>query len=204
MIDTASGCLEAALRQPRGKEAMAGAVLCHPHPQFGGTMDNRVIYRAGLAAVKAGAAALRFNFRGVGSSTGIHDGGRGEQEDVLEAIGWLAGRFPRLPLVVIGYSFGAWVGLTACSTDPRVGALVGLGVPLSHYDFGILRSIHKPSLLVVGEFDEFCSPRSIEQLRNSLQASSSLRVIEGADHFFEGQLDQVENLVTEFISQWLT
>lgn len=203
MIDTAAGRLEAALRMPRGTSARAGAVLCHPHPQFGGTMDNRVIYRAGIAAVKAGAAALRFNFRGVGGSTGSHDGGKGEQEDVQEAVAWLAGRFPRLPLAVAGYSFGAWVGLTAGARDPKVGALVGLGVPLRHYDFNFLQSCDKPALLIVGEFDEFCSPQSLGRLRGSLPPAARLQVVERADHFFAGQLDEVENLVTEFIDQWL-
>ncbi len=203
MIETETGHLEAALRLPRRTETRAGTVLCHPHPQFGGTMDNRVIYRAGIAAVKAGAAALRFNFRGVGGSTGEHDGGPGEQEDVLAAIDWLSGRFPRLPLIVIGYSFGAWVGLTAGSADPRVAALVGLGAPLSHYDFGFLQSCRKPILLVVGEYDEFCSPNSVEQIRSRLPGEAELQLVEGADHFFAGQLERVETLVAGFLSRWL-
>ena len=123
--------LEATLRTPRVGEPRAAVVVCHPHPAYGGTMDNRVVYRTAKAAAEAGLAALRFNFRGVGASTGSFDEGAGEQEDVRSAIDWLDTRYPRLPLALAGFSFGSWVGLQVGSRHERIRALAGRGLPLN-------------------------------------------------------------------------
>ncbi len=137
MIPAGQVQLEAQLRQP--KSALRGAVvLCHPHPVYGGTMDNRVIYRAAKCAAQEGFAALRFNFRGVGRSTGTFDQGLGEKDDVKAAMDWLGSKYPGLPLALVGYSFGAWVGLQVGCADPRIQAMVGLGLPLDLYDFDFL------------------------------------------------------------------
>ena len=112
--------LEANLREP-DPPPRGAVVVCHPHPVYGGTMDNRIVYRAAKAAAAAGFAALRFNFRGTGQSTGLFDQGIGEKEDAAAAIRWLEGRYPGLPMALIGYSFGAWVGLQVAHSDPGVG-----------------------------------------------------------------------------------
>ena len=148
MIPGPAGYLEAALREPRRRPVPAAAVFCHPHPLHGGDMNNRVVYRAAKAAAHAGVAALRFNFRGVGASSGTHDDGRGEGEDVRAAIRWLGSRYPGKALALVGFSFGAWVGLRIGCEDPGIEALIGLGLPLSHYDFAFMSRSRKPALVV--------------------------------------------------------
>jgi alpha/beta superfamily hydrolase len=186
------------VREPRAG-FRAAAVLCHPHPVYGGTMDNRVVYRAAKAAQAAGLATLRFNFRGAGKSTGAYDRGAGEQKDVSAVIDWLAERYRGLPLVLIGFSFGAWVGLRVGSVDPRVRVLVGLGLPVITYDFGFLAANTKPTLFVSGARDEFCPKPEMERLAGTLPSTSSVVWVEGADHFFKGRIDQLQQRITSFL-----
>jgi uncharacterized protein len=198
MISADDVQLEANLREP--KDPPRGAVVvCHPHPVYGGTMDNRIVYRAAKAAAMAGFAALRFNFRGVGQSTGQFDQGVGEKDDVIGALRWLKNKYPELPLALIGYSFGAWIGLQIGCTEPSVIAMVGIAPPLDLYAMEFLTQNPKPSLLIVGTQDEFCSRESILQLQPRLPAASSLHLLEGADHFFSEQIDMVEEFISEFL-----
>jgi alpha/beta superfamily hydrolase len=189
--------LEAHLREP-AKGLRGAAVFCHPHPVYGGSMDNRVVYRAAKAATEAGFAALRFNFRGVGRSSGQFDHGIGEKEDATSAIRWLEARYPTLDLALVGYSFGAGVGLEAAYSEPRILALVGLGIPLDLYDFGYLLSFPKPALYIVGTQDEFCARQSVDHFAHRLPSTSFLHRIEGSDHFFTGHMKVVEGLITDF------
>ena len=192
--------LEAQLREP--KEELRGAVVvCHPHPVYGGTMDNRVVYRAAKAAAEAGFAALRFNFRGAGRSTGQFDQGVGEKEDAKAAIRWLGDRYPALDLAMMGYSFGAWVGLEAAHAVPRIKALVGLGLPLNMYSFDFLFSNPKPAMYIVGTRDEFCSKENLDRFAGRIPATASLHRIEGSDHFFTGHVQVVQGLVNEFFKK---
>ncbi len=200
MIPAGSVELEAQLREP--KNGLRGAaVICHPHPVYGGTMDNRVVYHAAKAVVQAGMAALRFNFRGAGQSTGQFDHGIGEKEDAAAAIRWLDARYPGLDLAVVGYSFGAWVGLETAYAMPRVKTLVGLGIPLDLYDFRYLLTSTKPALYVVGTRDEFCSPESLDRFAGKLPETSSVHRIGGSDHFFTGYIEVVEKLVADFMAK---
>ncbi len=192
--------LEAHLREPQDPPR-GGVVVCHPHPVYGGTMANRIVYRAAKAAAAAGYAALRFNFRGVGRSTGSFDQGLGEKEDVAGAIRWMKSRYPGLPLALAGYSFGAWVALQVGHSNPDVAALAGIAPPLDLYAMDFLGQNHKPSLLIIGTQDEFCSQESILQLRPHLPATSLLKILEGADHFFSEQVDRVVRLISEFFLQ---
>jgi hypothetical protein len=162
-------------------------------------MDNRVVYRAAKAAAQEGFAALRFNFRGTGQSTGQFDHGIGEREDAAAALRWLENRYPAADLAMIGYSFGAWVGLEVGNSMPRVKALIGLGVPLDLYDFSYLGSNTKPSLYIIGGDDEFCSRENLDRFAGRLPATSVLRRIEGSDHFFTGHIETVEVLIADFI-----
>ena len=193
--------LEAVLREPRGHTLRGGAVLCHPHPAHGGTMENRVIYRAAKAVQAADLAALRFNFRGAGASTGSYDEGVGEKDDVAAAINWLEEKYPRLPLALVGFSFGSWVGLQVACPDSRIRAVVGLGLPLNFYDFDFLAENEKPSLYIVGTQDEFCPMEKLDFLARRLPQTSAVRRIDGADHFFGAQLEQVQNLISDFFRQ---
>jgi uncharacterized protein len=197
-IPAGSVQLEATLRKPRNGVPRGAAILCHPHPLHGGTMHNRVIYRAGEAAMTAGFEALRFNFRGVGASTGSFDQGIGEREDVSSAVSWLEKKSPDLPLALIGYSFGAWVGLQIGCNDPRIKALTGIGIPLDSYNFNFLCANRKPTLLIVGSQDQFCSQESFDLLARRLPDTSRALKINEADHFFADHVDQVQNLIADF------
>jgi alpha/beta superfamily hydrolase len=199
-IRTGSEQLEARLREP--EEIRGAALLCHPHPLHGGDMNNRVIFRAARASDSVNFASLRFNFRGVGRSSGCYDGGAGEGEDVVAVIEWLANRYPRMPQVLIGFSFGAWVGLGVACRDSRVSAMVGLGIPLNEYDFGFLLNNHKPTLILVGTDDEFCSQERLESLARGLPPQTAVHAIEEADHFFPRHLDQVQDLLTRSLQGW--
>jgi hypothetical protein len=192
--------LEANLREPKDTPR-GGVVVCHPHPVYGGTMDNRIVYRAAKAAAAAGFAALRFNFRGVGQSTGSFDHGVGEKEDVIAAVRWMDNRYSKLPLALIGYSFGAWVGLQVGCQEPRIMALVGIGLPLDLYSMDFLAENSKPSLYIAGTEDEFCSRENLIRFGSRLPATSSLHRIEGADHFFSEQTEAVEALIFEFFEK---
>ena len=165
-------------------------------------MNNRVVFRAGKAAFGAGVAALRFNFRGVGASTGSFDDGVGEREDVTVATDWLAARYPSLQLSLVGFSFGAWVGLQAGSADDRIGAMIGLGLPINFYNFDFLMGSNKPMLFIAGTRDEFCPAARMERLAKRLRPAARLEWIEGADHFFTGQLDRVQSLIGGFLGEW--
>ena len=193
--------LEAILREPRGGNLRGGAVLCHPHPAYGGTMENRVVYRAAKAVLAADLAALRFNFRGAGASSGAYDDGNGEKDEVTAAIDWLGAKYPGLPLVLVGFSFGSWVGLQVACRDSRVNAVVGLGLPLNFYEFDFLVENEKPALYVVGTRDEFCPVEKLDFLARRLPRTSSVHRLEGADHFFGEQLERVQGLITSFLAQ---
>src|SRR5271155_3970742 len=159
-----AGKLEALLwTSATAAPAMAGLV-CHPHPLFGGTMHNKVAFHAAKSLHRAGLPVLRFNFRGAGLSEGEHDRGRGEQDDVRAALDFLAAEFPGLPVVLAGFSFGAWVGLRVGAEDARAGQLIGLGIPVNEFDFSYLNGCAKPKLFVVGTEDQFAARDRVESL----------------------------------------
>lgn len=201
LIDTGEVKLEAALWQPEESAPVAAALLCHPHPLYGGTMNNRVIYRAAKGALAAGLAVLRFNFRGVGESSGSYERGAGEKKDAAALLDWLQERYQKLPLALCGFSFGSWVGLQVACCDPRVHALVGIGLPVDSYDFDFLVENRKPSRFIIGTRDEFCSRTSMETLERRLPPSSTVRRIDGADHMFTRQVDQVQAEVETFFRE---
>jgi len=161
-------------------------------------MHTKAVFRAAQALADVKIAPLRFNFRGVGMSTGSYDSGIGEKEDVLAAVDWLEERHPGLPLVVGGFSFGSMVALGAAAKDPRVVALFGLGLPVRMYDFGFLADVKKPVLVVQGEEDEFGSGPEVEPLVAAWGTHVTLARVEGADHYFDGHIDEMKAVVSEF------
>ena len=179
----------------------AAVVLGHPHPQFGGTMNNQIAYQLFYMFSKRGFAVLRFNFRGVGRSQGDFDHGSGELSDAAAALDWVQSVHPEARSCwVAGFSFGAWVGLQAGCQDPRIQAMVGLGVPVSFYDFEFLTGNFKPTLFVIGTRDEYCPRDKMDGLARRMSSSFTLRWVEGASHFFVPGLDQLQSYVTEFLS----
>ncbi len=177
------------------------AVVCHPHPLFGGTMHNKVVYQAAKSLDALGLPVLRFNFRGTGTSEGKHDGGDGERGDVRAALDFLAAEFPNIPLLVAGFSFGCWVGLRAGCEDARVTSLIGLGAPVNNADFSYLLQCEKPKLFVHGGNDQFGDAGKLKSLVESLPGEDKLVVVEGADHFFAGKLDQVNRAITAWMTE---
>lgn len=200
-LEGPAGRLEAILWKPvsPAKPEFA-ALVCHPHPLFGGTMHNKVVYQVTKTLDRAGLPALRFNFRGAGLSAGAHDRGSGEQDDVRTALDFLATEFPGLPLLIAGFSFGAWVGLRVGWADKRVVKLIALGTPVNSTDFSFLQNCAKPKLFVHGQNDEHGAIDKVKALVASLPGENQLVVVEHADHFFVGKLDQVDRAIAE----WLT
>jgi uncharacterized protein len=206
LIPVEHGQLEAILKEPRPGPPRAAALVLHPHPLGGGTMHNKVVFRAASGLNDAGLVTLRINFRGVGQSTGEHDEGRGEQEDVRAGIDYLTTQYSQLKLVVCGFSFGARVGLDVAIDDDRVDYLIGIGTPLDKYDFSFLESCRKPLLLVHGEHDEFGDVEKLRQLAAELKKRTQVRlvVIAGAGHFFENQLDELKRAIVDWINEQLS
>ena len=204
MLDGPAGQLEALLNSG-AESATHAALVCHPHPLFGGTMHNKVVFHAMKALNSFGFPVLRFNFRGTGLSHGEHDYGRGETEDVRTALEWLDREFGR-PLIFAGFSFGAAIGLSAGCSDDRVKALIGLGTPVSpvddrNYDLNFLHACEKPKLFVSGSRDQFGPRAKLEELVASLDGPKKLVIIESADHFFEGRLREMREAIERWIKE---
>lgn len=208
-LEGPAGRLEALLNAG-AENATHAAVVCHPHPLFGGTLHNKVVFHTMKALNVFGFPVLRFNFRGAGLSHGEHDQGNGEVEDVQTALNWLEAEF-RLPLIFAGFSFGAAVGLRAACPDVRVKALIGVGVPAipvaaaaeepRTYAFEFLRDCGKPKLFVSGARDQFAPRAKLEALVASAAEPKKLVVIDGADHFFEGRLHELRESIETWVRQ---
>jgi alpha/beta superfamily hydrolase len=199
-IPVAHGSLEGILREPTS--AVAAAVVCHPHPRGGGTMNNNVVYRAAKALVAGGVTTLRFNFRGVGTSTGSYAEGVGEEDDVRAALDFLRAHAPGLPIWVAGFSFGARVGLTVGARSDDVAKLLGVGLALNMFDYGALARCPKPKAIIQAAQDEYGARDAIEAAVRDMIEPKRLWIVEGATHLFPGQLDAFEQAAGEAVA-WL-
>ena len=193
------GRLEAILKEPRTGSIRGVALVLHPHPLGGGTMHNKVVFRAAAALNDAGLIALRINFRGVGQSTGTHDEGYGERVDARAGLDYLAENYAHKEITLCGFSFGARVGLEVGITDERVVRLISIGTPVDKYDFSFLSACRKPILFVHGEHDEYGAVTRLSELVAKIKAPVELKVIKGAGHFFDDQLDELKRVITEWI-----
>lgn len=189
-----AGRIEALLNSGRavgsgGTDAPYSALVCHPHPAGGGTMHNKVVYRAMKVFSALGLPVLRFNFRGVGLSEGVHDNGRGEQDDARAALDWLVAEFQR-PVLVAGFSFGSHIGLRAFCGDARVKGLIGLGLPVHAcgrvYSYGFLAGCSTPKLFISGDHDPFAPRELLTAVWQGAPEPKRLVWIADADHFFNG------------------
>ena len=183
-------------------DAKYAALVCHPHPLFGGTMHNKVVFAAAKVLNAFGCPVLRFNFRGVGISAGEHDEGRGEVADVRVALDYLTERFAK-PILFAGYSFGAAIGLRAAVAHSRVAGLVLIGAPVQvetrHYSYEALDTSALPKLFVSGTRDQFASPEQLQEIFARAAGPKKLVMIPETDHFFGGQLEAVR----EALRGWL-
>jgi alpha/beta superfamily hydrolase len=204
-IPVSHGQLEAILKEPRDVPAKGVALVLHPHPLGGGTMHNKVVFRAAAALNDAGLTTLRINFRGVGQSSGVHDFGNGELEDVKAGLDYLAQNYPGQSITVCGFSFGARMGMEVGSNVERVKLLISIGTPLSKYEFDFLKDCRKPLLLVHGDRDEFGDVEELRALVNSIsdRVPVKLVVIPGTGHFFEGHLDELKMAIYDWVSMQL-
>ena len=201
MLPGPAGRLEALLNVGEASATHA-ALICHPHPLFGGTMHNKVVYNAMKSLAKFGFHALRFNFRGAGLSEGKHDEGRGEVEDVRAAFDYLYQEF-KLPMIFAGFSFGAATGLRAACPDERVVGLIGLGTPVSvegrTYKYDFLRECKKPKLFVSGGNDQYTTEAALQAAFDMASEPKQLVVVPGGDHFFEGKIPLMQKPIEEWV-----
>ena len=198
-----AGTLEALVETPAGEAAgtapAAFGVVCHPHPLYGGTLDNKVVYTLARAFVECGVPAIRFNFRGVGASGGLYDQGRGETEDTLAVIGYGRQRWPGAALWLAGFSFGAAVAVRAA---PRASpaALVTVAPGITRVAVEDVPSPRCPWLLVQGDADEVIEPAAVFEWALRQSPAPDIRRFAGGGHFFHGRLHELRQTVVEFLT----
>ena len=200
-IPVSHGRLEAILKPPGGLAVNGVALVLHPHPLGGGTIHNKVVFRAAAALNDAGLVVLRINFRGVGQSTGAHDEGEGERDDVSSGLDYLAEHYYGQEITLCGFSFGARVGLEVGLADERVVRMISIGTPVDKYDFSFLVGCRKPVLFVHGENDEYGNADRLRELVAKIDAPVELSLIKGAGHFFDDQLDEVKRVITKWVQK---
>ena len=191
------GQLEAILKEPNGA-AQGVALVCHPHPLGGGTMHNKVVFRAAAGLVDAGLITLRFNFRGVGASSGTHDGNL-EKQDVRDCLEYLAENYPNQPITLAGFSFGTRMGSEVALNDERVVRLISIGTPVDKYDdFDYLQNLRKPILFIHGDSDEFGALENVKKLVAKI-ANAELVYFENCGHFFDNHLNELRETVKNWV-----
>lgn len=197
-----AGQLEALLEEHEAPSRIEQAViLCHPHPQFGGTMHNKVVYRMAKAARGNASAVLRFNFRGVGASSGTYDGGRGEQNDLRAALRYMQERYPGTPMVVAGFSFGSRIALGVCCGEPGVDRTIAIGTPVKTVDSSYLSHCGCPKHFIHSVRDEFGPRKNLEEILKAAAGPTSITWIDAEDHFFSDALDTLESTVREVLAR---
>jgi alpha/beta superfamily hydrolase len=209
-LDGPAGRLEALLNFPMkgggAPTATHAALVCHPHPLYGGTVHNKVVYHAMKALSSFGFPVLRFNFRGAGLSEGKHDDGRGEADDVRAALVWLKQEF-HLPIVFAGFSFGAAVGMRVACADADVRAIIALGLPIAAagraYGYDYLAHCAKPKLFISGGNDEYAPTAKVEEVFAQAAEPKQLVIIPGVDHFFAGKVKEVQSVIEVWVRQTL-
>ena len=190
-----AGRLEALLEEPEGEAPREVALVCHPHPQHGGTMHNKVVYRIARGLRRAGAAVLRFNYRGVNLSEGAYDRGEGEIEDARAALAFLRERHPNLPFMLAGFSFGSRITLRLGCPMDEVRRILAVGYPTVYQDHTWLESCRRPKIFLQSTRDEFCPVPDLEAAFTSFAEPKKLVWIDAGDHFFAGSLEKLEETV---------
>lgn len=198
-VPASHGHLEAILKEPT--TAPNGvALVCHPHPLGEGTMHNKVVYRAAAGLLEAGLVTLRFNFRSVGESTGAHDDGVGEKQDVTDALNYLSEHYPNQEITLAGFSFGSRVGTEVALNDERIVRLVSIGTPVDKYDFSYLKTCRKPILFVHGDSDEFGAVENLKPLVAEVAENTDAKLIvfENCGHFFDKHLNELKDAIRDW------
>jgi alpha/beta superfamily hydrolase len=201
VIDGPAGRLEALIEEPADVPLRYAAVVCHPHPLFGGTLHNKVVHTLARSLRSGGAATVRFNFRGVGASEGRHDEGVGETADTLAAVAWARTRWPAAPLLLAGFSFGAAVAIrAAAAADPRW--LISVAPAVDRVSFEGLATPQCDWLIVQGSADEIVAPESVRSWAARLAPHAHVRMLPGVGHFFHGRLHELQECIREEWPAW--
>ncbi len=202
LIPGPEGQLEATLWMPKAPATpRAACAFCHPHPLGGGTMSNSVVFRAARGLQLAGLAVLRFNFRGVGKSEGIHDGNGGEEGDLRAALDHLAKELPGVDLWAGGFSFGARTAASYSRKDDRVVRLVLVALPVGAFDLSFLPEVKKPGFVLMAQNDQFGTLETLQMRFPNLYAGLETDEIAGVDHFFQGKTDEVQERVRAYAAR---
>lgn len=199
------GTLEALLTVPvhEFSKGQGAAVICHPHPLYGGTMHSKVVVAAAHTLLELGIPSLRFNFRGVGKSSGTFDYGRGEGDDLRAALAYMVQAYPQEKIIVAGFSFGAWIGMREGCRSPKVHLIMGIGTPAQFGSEYFPTNCIKTRLFIHGMLDRIIPLESIEALYSKLPEPKKLVKIEGADHFFTGKLDELSHAVRSLVREYV-
>jgi len=195
-----AGELESILELPSDAAVIGAVVVCHPHPQHGGTMHNKVVHTLARSFVRSGFAALRFNFRGTEGSAGSYDNGVGELDDALAALDWLAQQYPNVPLWLGGFSFGAAIAVRA-AVSTTVSGLISVAPAIYRFADGLEQQPECPWLVIQGDEDELVEVDETIAWFNSLAPGPELLVVPGAEHFFHGRLGDLRGAVMEFVEE---
>src|SRR5687768_6294078 len=202
-IPASHGRLEAILKEPTGEPRGVG-IVCHPHPLGGGTMHNKVVFRAAAGLVDAGLITLRFNFRGVGASTGEHSEIEGGMEDVRDVLDYAAKEYPGQPITLAGFSFGSRTGMAVGMSDDRVVRLITIGTPVDKYgDYEFLTGVRKPILFVHGDQDEFGALENLNALYERVAENTDAELVAFQDcgHFFDDDLDALRGAIASWVKK---
>ncbi|HUK61219.1 MAG TPA: alpha/beta hydrolase [Stellaceae bacterium] len=203
VISGPEGRLEARYHHSKQENAPI-ALMLHPHPQHGGTMNNKVVYTLYQAFVKHGFSTLRFNFRGVGKSQGIFDRGEGELSDAAAALDWLQGYNANSTACwIAGFSFGAWIGMQLLMRRPEIDSFIAVAPPADAFDFAFLAPCPASGLIIQGDSDQLVSPDAVQRLATKLARQRDIRVayevIAGADHFFHNHQTALASAVERYL-----
>tara|TARA_R110000782_G_scaffold39383_6_gene91526 strand:- start:200 stop:841 length:642 start_codon:yes stop_codon:yes gene_type:complete len=199
-IDGPTGRLEALLERPPEQEPVGNVVVCHPHPQHGGTMHNKVAHTLARAFLRLGFSALRFNFRGTEGSEGSYDNGEGELDDALAALAWMRDSNPALPIWLAGFSFGAAIAVKAAAVRD-VDGLVSVAPAISRFATGLTSQPSCPWLIVQGDLDELVDIDETVAWVDNLEPGPELLIVPGGEHFFHGRLVELRDAVVEFVER---
>lgn len=196
-IPGAAGNIEGLLQEYEGADHSLIAVVCHPHPLYGGTLHNKVAHRVASTLHTRGAAVLRFNFRGVGKSEGTHDRGRGELDDGLVVLETLRRRYPAASVWVAGFSFGSWVASRMAAAESAVERLIMIAPPVHTQTFEEMRGSPVPKLVVQGTGDEICKPENLARVFPTWADPKRLVEVPGGSHFFDRQLADLGSAIEQ-------
>ncbi|HTM56790.1 MAG TPA: alpha/beta fold hydrolase [Candidatus Udaeobacter sp.] len=200
VLEGPAGPLEGLLQEREGESPRLVAVVCHPHPLYGGTLHNKVVHRTAATLHELGAAVLRFNFRGVGASAGAHDRGEGEIGDAGAAIEFLRRRHPRAHVWIAGFSFGSWIAARLAAGDSKIERMILVAPPVTTSNFEVLRTCTTPKLILQGTADTVCPPAALEPEFARWAEPKQLIHIEGASHFFDRQLGDLAKAMSQALA----